>query len=296
MKTFKGICSMLTIACGLFLCFAIATTSSRAQQVISYQGSVTQNSVPVSGTHNVVVSIYPIGLNGTAIYTDTQSVAFNNGIFNMLIGSDRPLPTFEGSNQYFVGVSIDGGAELTPRSQLGAAPMVVGGNVRSLNALSGAVTLAGSGGTVITSNGQTITISSPDSSGGSGGSGITGIRNTDGTINITSPNGPTATIGLAANAVTTGTIADDAVTNSKIALRAVTSVLISSGASTNGQVLTSDGTGGAAWMTPAAFSLPYSQAVSSSSTLFALANSGAGEAISGTASASYVAGVQGSTS
>ncbi|HZK77137.1 MAG TPA: hypothetical protein VFD13_09530, partial [Candidatus Kapabacteria bacterium] len=69
MKTLKTISIVMAWAFGLCLLLVGGASTSIAQQVISYQGSVTQNSVPVSGTHNVVVSIYPIGLNGTAIYT-----------------------------------------------------------------------------------------------------------------------------------------------------------------------------------------------------------------------------------
>ncbi len=311
MKTCKGIYLFRAVAFG-FCLIALGVSSSRAQQVISYQGVVTQNGTPLSNSHSVKVSIYTAATGGTAIYTETQSLPFTDGIFNDLIGTVTPLPTFASGTSYYVGVSIDGGAELTPRSQLGAAPMVVGGTVSKLNSLSGAVTLAGGGGTTINQSGQTITISSS----GGGGTGIQGIQNLDGTITITSANGPTATIGLANGAVTTSKIANGAVTTAQIgngavttaqlgngavttaniASGAVTDAVIGSGSATLGKALTADGAGGATWVAPAGLTLPYSQSQSSGSNLFSLTNTGAGSALAGTASAgSGTAAIIGST-
>ena len=311
MKIRKGIYLFRAVAFG-FCLIALGVSSSRAQQVISYQGVVTQNGTPLSNSHSVRVSIYTAATGGTAIYTETQSLPFTDGIFNDLIGTVTPLPTFASGTSYYVGVSIDGGAELTPRSQLGAAPMVVGGTVSKLNNLSGALTLAGGGGTTINQSGQTITISSS----GGGGTGIQGIQNLDGTITITSANGPTATIGLANGAVTTSKIANGAVTTAQIgngavttaqlgngavttaniASGAVTDAVIGSGSATIGKALTADGAGGATWVAPAGLTLPYSQSQSSGSNLFSLTNTGAGSALAGTASAgSGTAAVIGST-
>jgi len=295
MKTLKSISIVTAWALSLYLVLALGARASHAQQVISYQGVVTQNSTPLSGTHNVTISIYPSATGGTAIYTENQSVAFTSGLFNVLIGSVTPLPMLMWNSQYFLDVAIDG-TEITTRSQLGSAPTawssrfadsarVAGsgasaGGVTTLNTLSGAVTLSGGGGTTINQSGQTITISSS----GGGGTGIQGIQNTDGTINITSPNGPTATIGLADNAVTTAKLANNSVTTAKIVTGAVTNAVVGSGSATNGQILTANGSGGAAWVTPAAFTLPYSQSLSSGSNLFSLTNTGAGSALAGTAS------------
>src|SRR5262249_40561372 len=90
------------------------------------------------------------------------------------------------------------------------------------------------------------------------------------------------------NAVTTAKLGDGAVTTSKI----------NSGAATVGQVLIANGAGGGVWQTlslTANLTLPYVQSVSSAQTLFSLINSGGGAAISGTGSASAIAGVNGNT-
>lgn len=308
---------------GAFVLQALQSSSSNAQQVISYQGSVTSSGTAVSGPHSVTLAIYAAATGGTALHTETQSVTFTNGIFNATLGADHanPLPMFDAGDvggvvrpaaDYFLGVSIDAGAELTPRSKLGAAATAwtsrmadsartagvahaldatAGGVVRSINGLSGSLTLAGSNGTTVSSAGQTITISST----GSSGTGILGVQNSDGTITFVAPNGPTATISLADNAVSTAKLAAGAVTTAKIASGAVTNTTVGSGSATIGQVLAANGSGGATWVTPSVFSLPYSNTMSSSSTLFDITNSGAGAAISGGASAAAMAGVNGST-
>lgn len=64
--------------------------------------------------------------------------------------------------------------------------------VKSINGLKDNITLMGSGGTTITSTGDTISVSST----GTGGTGIQGVQNTNNTIDIINPNGPTATANL----------------------------------------------------------------------------------------------------
>ncbi len=136
MKNCKRLLSVVALACGLSLALAFCiVTSSKAQQVISYQGLGMNNGTPLSGTHAVTLAIYKSAAGGVAIHSETQStVAFTtDGIFNVLIGTDpkNPLPIFDAGSyngaprtapDYFLGIAIDGGAELTPRSQLGASP------------------------------------------------------------------------------------------------------------------------------------------------------------------------------
>ncbi len=329
MNTFKNTRLSFAVAFGLLSSFA--TTSSFAQQVMSYQGIATNSGASVSGTHTVSLAIYANATGGAALWSETHTnVTFTDGVFNVLLGSVTPLTpplifdagSYNGSPRqapaYFLGVTIpdfNGGAELTPRSQLGATPTAwtsqfadtartadiahglapnASGVVTSVNTLNGAVTLAGGGSTTVSSNGQTITISS---SGGAGGTGIQGVSNTDGTINITNPTGPTATISVNAAKVATNLPAlggDVTGGYSATIVGKIQGVAVSSTAPTSGYVLTYNGS---VWAptAPAAFALPYSQTISSGSTLFALTNSGSGAAISGSATASGIAGVQGSS-
>ena len=121
----------MAVAYGLL---PFAASSSKAQQVISYQGLATKNLTPLQGAHNVMLAIYGDSTGGAAIYQESQyNITFTDGLFNVLIGSGKtnPLPIFDAGSysgaprsapDYFLGISIDGGAELTPRSKLGATP------------------------------------------------------------------------------------------------------------------------------------------------------------------------------
>jgi hypothetical protein len=173
MKTIKHILSMMAVTLGLVL--PLAVSSSRAQQVISYQGLATSNGVNLSGSHTLVLAIYANPTGGTALWSETQSdVTFTDGIFNVLIGSDTPLPIFDAGSytgkpraaaDYYLGVSIDGGAELTPRSQLGAAPTAwsarFADSARVASNATNAWSFTGNTGTIYPSNfiGTTVTAS-----------------------------------------------------------------------------------------------------------------------------------------
>ena len=262
------------------LLFSVAAFA-QVPRTISYQGMLTDASgkpVP-DGNKNLTVSLYADASGGSPLYSETQSVTVTKGIYTMIIGSATPIPpTLSFDNAYFLGVAIEGGTELAPRTALTSAPYALHaaladgassnavGIVRSLNNLSGALTLQGSGGTTITSNGHTLTISSSGSAGG----GIQGIQSGDGTLTILNSAGPIADLQISSNAITTKFIADAAVTAAKI----------SADGGDLGQVLTSNGFGIASWKNPAGIVLPFSGTVSSGNPAFMIFNTGAGTAIS----------------
>ena len=89
--------------------------------------------------------------------------------------------------------------------------------VRSLNGISDNVVLVGSDGATVTTSGDTITIFAANE-----GTGISGVQSTNGTLAITDPNGPTATINVADGGIDTPQLADSAVTTDKLADGAIT--------------------------------------------------------------------------
>lgn len=128
----KRILSLTAVSFGLVL--TMVATSSKAQQIISYQGLAQSNGATLSGSHSIAIAIYADSTGGSAMYSETQTgVIFTNGLFNIEIGTNpaNPLPVFDAGSyngttrpapHYFLGVSIDGGQELTPRSKLGTSP------------------------------------------------------------------------------------------------------------------------------------------------------------------------------
>ncbi len=266
---------------------ALASTplSAQAPRQISYQGVLTTSggSPVADGTHSVVIKIYSTG--GTELFSETHNTSTARGLFNILIGSVNPLPpslTF--SEPYLLGISVDGGAEMSPRTPMASVPYALNGT--SINGASGPVTLQGGGGTTINRVGNTITISS---AGGGGGTGIQGVQSSDGSLVVANPNGPTADIGiadgaigsskLAAGAVTNGKIAPSAVTNDKLANGAVTNAKISGAGASNGQVLSYDGTN-VVWSSVAGggLTLPFSGSAGGAVDAFAVTANGTARA------------------
>jgi hypothetical protein len=262
----------------LFSLVLFATASAQIPKTISYQGILADNTgTPVAdGVHSLVLKLYDVSSGGSPIFSETQPVMTVKGLFNVSIGSVSALPgAVNFGSQYYLGVAVDGSSEMTPRTALQSAPYALhaavadglssgAAVVTSVNGESGSITIQGGGGTTITNVGNTFTISS---SGGGGGTGIQGVQNGDASIAISSPNGPTASISVASNGITTGKIADGA----------VTPVKLDATGSVNGNVLTSNGTT-VSWQPSPGLVLPYSSLVNSATDLFAITNSGTGRA------------------
>jgi hypothetical protein len=278
-------------------------------RTLSYQGyAENSTAAPLEGQHDVTLKIYSAA--GVQLFQEMYgNVDFRKGIFNIIIGRGASLPASMKFNEpYYLGVEIDGHGELTPRTEFTSAPYALHSSVsdialgvdtsaivvKTVNGQKGVITLQGGGGTTITNTGGVFTINSS----GGGGTGIQGVQNSDGTLTITNPNGPTATIGVADGGITTAKLSANAVTTLKIGDGAVSAAKINSTGAITNQVLTANGTGGVQWQTvsvPAILSLPYTQSVSNPSSLFSLINTGSGAAISGTSSTTAVAAINGNT-
>ncbi|MDZ7291385.1 MAG: tail fiber domain-containing protein [candidate division KSB1 bacterium] len=90
--------------------------------IMSYQGVLTDasgNLVP-DGNYNLTFKLYDIPGGGTPSWTEAQSVAVSKGIFNVVLGSVTPLDLPFGK-PFWLGVTIGGNPELTPRIPLTTA-------------------------------------------------------------------------------------------------------------------------------------------------------------------------------
>lgn len=223
----------------------VRVSEAQVPRSLSYQGVLADasgNFVP-DGTHSLEINLYEAATGGTAIHTETVSVPVVRGLFNAIIGQSGLPSSITFNKAYFVGVKVDGSAELTPRTPLSAVPYAlradvatvaeglapsVTGVVQTVNGKSGAITLQGSGSTTVSSSGNTITISS---SGSGGGGGINAIESGDGALAITTA-GPIATLKvkdfgitgkmLAVNSVLTEKLYPEAVTTEKLRDSSVT--------------------------------------------------------------------------
>ena len=106
----------------IFLCWGSALTiQAQVPQLLNYQGVLIDpdSGERLSGTYAMTFSIYGEETGGTALWTETQNVVAQNGLFNVLLGSvtDIPFDLFDGSARY-LGVQVGSDAEMTPRKQL----------------------------------------------------------------------------------------------------------------------------------------------------------------------------------
>lgn len=108
--------------CALLLCLATAT-QAQVPRALNYQGYLTTptGAAVDNPALSITVKLYLAASGGTAVFSETQTVAVNNGVFNMLIGAITPLGlAFD--RPYHLGITVGSDAEMTPRQPLTAAP------------------------------------------------------------------------------------------------------------------------------------------------------------------------------
>lgn len=283
----------------VFFATSLSPANAQIPRTFSYQGVVIDGSGKFisDGPHNIQIFLYDALGAGFPLYSENQTgVVFVKGLFNVMIGSVTTIPssvTFD--KGYFLGIAVDGAAEMTPRTAISPAPYALyaakagslapgaKGVVTSVNTQEGAITIKAGSGTVITNDGATITVNST----GVGGTGIQGVQNGDASITIANAAGPVASISVANGGITTAKIAANAVGSSQITNNAVGTAAIADGAvtlskinsagATNGKVLTSNGST-LSWQTPpgGGLVLPFSGSVSNAGDALSITNTGAG--------------------
>ncbi|MCA9968600.1 MAG: hypothetical protein KC425_00210, partial [Anaerolineales bacterium] len=136
---------------------APAAPAGSSTGLVSYQGRLTDGSGrPLSGQYNLVFRLYDTPTGGTPLWEETWSgasaVSVSDGLFSLLLGSHNPtLPAaVAGHDTLYLGITVDTDAELSPRTQLGSAPIalyalqadVADGAVTTAKLADGAVTAA----------------------------------------------------------------------------------------------------------------------------------------------------------
>jgi len=102
--------------------------------VIDYQAQLLEDGRPIDGKYNVTITIYSDPDGKVALWSDQFMTDVRGGVFNIALGSNHPLPSSkELDKAIWVGVKLDGNAELRPLTQLGSVPF-------ALNVADGAIT------------------------------------------------------------------------------------------------------------------------------------------------------------
>ena len=140
-----------------FLLALIPALAAAAPSTLSHQGRLLDSTgAPLDGNDSVTFTLYDAASGGNTVHTETQSVPFDNGFYSVILGDSTALDTTKiDDNTLYLGIAVSGGAELSPRLQLGVVPhaivaeSVIGGTVD-------ASSVAIDGTTVIDTNGSFV--------------------------------------------------------------------------------------------------------------------------------------------
>ncbi len=91
---------------------------------MSYQGVLTDNlgNLQPDGLYNFTFRIYTVGAGGSAIWTENDAnVQVTRGSFAVTLGNVTPL-ALPFDVPYYLGISVNGQAELAPRTALASSP------------------------------------------------------------------------------------------------------------------------------------------------------------------------------
>lgn len=110
----------------LALLLSLAATAYAATPTeMAFQGLLSDAAgAPLSGVHQLTFTLYGSEAGTDSVWTNTQSVAVVQGAFSTILGgAANPLDgkVFTGG-ALWLGVKVDDGAELSPRSPIGAVP------------------------------------------------------------------------------------------------------------------------------------------------------------------------------
>ena len=107
-----------------------ATGSSKT--TINYQGYLTDSSGnPVNDPLDMVFRLYNVESGGEALWTETQNVEVQDGLFSVLLGNVTPISTeiIASNNDLWLGIAVGGDEEMSPREKIASAPYAMLANV-----------------------------------------------------------------------------------------------------------------------------------------------------------------------
>ena len=252
------------IVVGVFsLVLARTVLFAQAPQLLNYQGKLSTGGNPASSPLTITFSIYATATGTSALWSETQNVSVDKGIFNVLLGSVTLFPPnlFTGAGERFLSIKVGGDAEMTPRFRLTSVAFAIRANEADGVA----------DGSISSNDIADGTIASIDIADGT----IASADINDGTLTNTDVNANAAIAGIkispdfgAQNIVTTGRIG--------LGITSPTAKLHISGTAGVDGIRFPDGSLQTTAATGGGFSLPFTQTISSASNAFAIKNNGGG--------------------
>jgi hypothetical protein len=113
-----------------FLSLALILAASAASAVnlplrINLQGKLVDpaTNAPRNGSFSVTFKIYSVATGGTALYTESQTLSVDNGVFSTQLGQSATLtPDLFSGPAAYLGITVSPDAEMSPRQQLVMSP------------------------------------------------------------------------------------------------------------------------------------------------------------------------------
>jgi hypothetical protein len=113
----------IAMAAALLLLASCVSAIAAVPQTLSYQGVLRDGTAGIvpDGEYDITFWIYNMESGGIALWAETQTVTVADGILNAVIGSVATLD-LPFDEQYWLGISVDGGPVLSPRTELTSVP------------------------------------------------------------------------------------------------------------------------------------------------------------------------------
>jgi hypothetical protein len=106
----------------LVLVLSVGVAQALPNELIQ-EGVLLDNGAPLEGQHDLRVRLYAQAVAGAAVFDELhRGVELFDGYYALQVGSVQPLDAALFVQDLYLGISVDGAAELQPRIQLGKVP------------------------------------------------------------------------------------------------------------------------------------------------------------------------------
>lgn len=122
----------------------ISVAYGQVPRSFSYQGVLSEKSggVVPDGDHLLTLTLYPTRTGAVTLYSKAVTATTINGVFSVVLDSIPDSIPFD--DQYYLGITVDGGTELKPRTPLTSSPYSLNkssGTVNSIASPDGSITV-----------------------------------------------------------------------------------------------------------------------------------------------------------
>ena len=109
----------------LFSLLLLPLTASGVPAFLTHQGHILgSNNSPVTGSSNVAFKLYTNATGGSAAWTQTIAVTFDNGFYSVVLGPGTPTLNAElfDASALYLGITLEGQEEFAPRHRITSVP------------------------------------------------------------------------------------------------------------------------------------------------------------------------------